>query len=135
MNISAALNRGSRRLMDLGSMTFIMNEESQILNLDREWNEAYPRLDSEVLGRETNWTEIGSRYLVDNSQLNGNFIHGNTHSKAIFNRVQCSVGLVEANADLLDVAPQSGIEFFANRDPLPPFSARPESTGSPEPRS
>ena len=105
MNISAALNRGSRRLMDLGSMTFIMNEESQILNLDREWNEAYPRLDSEVLGRETNWTEIGSRYLVDNSQLNGNFIHGNTHSKAIFNRVQCSVGLVKRTLICLTLRP------------------------------
>jgi len=27
-------------------MTFTMSEETRILNLDREWNEAYPRLDS-----------------------------------------------------------------------------------------
>jgi hypothetical protein len=37
--------------MDVGPITFTMCEETRILNLDREWNEAYARLDSGTLDR------------------------------------------------------------------------------------
>ena len=37
--------------MDVGPITFTMCEETRILNLDREWKEAYARLDSGTLDR------------------------------------------------------------------------------------
>jgi len=43
-----------------------MSEEDQILNLDREWNEAYPRLDAATLDRiiADDWVCIDGTGLV-----------------------------------------------------------------------
>ena len=49
-----------------------MSEEDQILNLDREWNEAYPRLDGAALDRiiADDWICIdGAGLLITKSEL------------------------------------------------------------------
>jgi ketosteroid isomerase-like protein len=49
-----------------------MSEENQILNLDRQWNEAYPRLDSAALDRiiADDWVCIdGTGLVITKSEL------------------------------------------------------------------
>ena len=49
-----------------------MSEETRILNLDREWNEAYPRRDSGTLDRiiAEDWVCIdGSGLVITKSEL------------------------------------------------------------------
>jgi ketosteroid isomerase-like protein len=49
-----------------------MSEEDQILNLDRQWNEAYPRLDSAALDRiiADDWVCIdGTGLVITKSEL------------------------------------------------------------------
>jgi ketosteroid isomerase-like protein len=49
-----------------------MNEENRVLNLDREWNEAYPRLDGSALDRviADDWVCIdGSGMLITKNEL------------------------------------------------------------------
>jgi ketosteroid isomerase-like protein len=53
-------------------MRLFMSEEDQILNLDREWNEAYPRLDGAALDRiiADDWVCIdGTGLVITKSEL------------------------------------------------------------------